>query len=237
MAKITFGAFVTDIKGKVGSTVFQANKAGAFVRNKVVPANPQTTPQVRVRSDMSAISAAWRGLTEEQRLAWSAAAPNFPYQDRLGQTKTYSGQQLFVKLNLQLLSVNPSQSLVTTPPLAVELPGGTIDLDSVENQTTAMNIGIDVNVTGYVQADHWLEIEATPGLSPGVMRPALSKFRLVTVANPANLTALVNIGTAYTDVIGVQEVGSKISFQVSIVSKSTGQKAIVGRASKVVTAA
>lgn len=234
MAKIIFGAFIADMKGKVGATVFQSNKGGAFARNRVVPSNPQTEAQTRVRGDLSTLSSQWRGLTDGQRNAWSAAAPNFPYQDRLGQTKTYSGQQLFMKLNTQLLAVNPSQTLLADPPTPVEMPSGVAIWDTLESDTGDLNALVGVTSAGYVQADHWLQIKTTDGLSTGIMRPSLSLFKQVQVSNPASLASPISAGVAMTTLFGSIAIGKKVFLEVNLIAKATGQSVLLGRASAVV---
>ena len=57
-------------------------------------------------------------------LSWNQAAKNFPYSDRLGDRSALSGQQLFTKLNLNLLQLGIDP--VTTAPVQSDLLGVSI---------------------------------------------------------------------------------------------------------------
>lgn len=102
MASIKFSALVSDVKGTIGGNVFQSNKNGAFVRTKSIPVNRNTQLQQYQRLNMAVYSKKWSQLTELDRAEWIAAAPQFPYTNRLGETKVYSGFQYFMKINLNL---------------------------------------------------------------------------------------------------------------------------------------
>lgn len=66
--KLKFGAIVVDGRGKIGGHVASKNGAGAYLRTKVTPTNPQTARQSFVRALFAAITAAWSGLTASQVL-------------------------------------------------------------------------------------------------------------------------------------------------------------------------
>lgn len=54
---------------------------------------------------MAVYSQKWGGLTDEDRRDWIDAAPLFPYTNRLGEVKTYTGFQYFMKINMTLESI------------------------------------------------------------------------------------------------------------------------------------
>jgi hypothetical protein len=120
MAKFTPGAIISEIRGTIASTTFSKNAAGAIIRNRVVPINRNSTLQSNQRQIFSNLSSSWRALTEAQRNSWIAAAPDFPYQDSLGQTKFLSGAQLYEKLNLNLAVIG--ESPITTAPAQTSFP-------------------------------------------------------------------------------------------------------------------
>lgn len=78
MAQIKFGAFVTDMRGKIGGSVFSKNKNGAYAKNKVTPSNPQSGAQMAVRNLLAGFAQQWRTLTETTRQGWIDGAVNFP---------------------------------------------------------------------------------------------------------------------------------------------------------------
>lgn len=120
MAKFTPGAIISEIRGTIASTTFSKNAAGAIIRNRIKPINRNSSAQNAVRQSFATISSLWRGLTQSQRNSWTAAAPDFPYQDSLGQTKTLTGAQLHQKLNLNLLSIG--ESPITSAPPQTSFP-------------------------------------------------------------------------------------------------------------------
>jgi hypothetical protein len=73
-----------------------------------------------VRNNLSKVSAAWRTLTEAQRVAWVAAAKEAKSNTRLGQNGTLSGFLLFTKINCTLAQFG--QAKVTAPPAPPEFP-------------------------------------------------------------------------------------------------------------------
>lgn len=119
MAKILLGGGVSGLSGSIGGTTFSRNSNGAYARNKVTPVDSKTPEQLAARSIFTAISTSYRDLTPAQRAGWKDGAPNFPYVDVFGQSKTYTGNQLFMKLNMNLVGVEAStiSNLPTPEPL------------------------------------------------------------------------------------------------------------------------
>jgi hypothetical protein len=95
---------ISDIpqSGHLGTFITVKNRFGQFRRRYVAPANPRTPAQQRVRSQFGRMSALWRTLTEEQRLAWIIFAAQNKSRGRLGQSGPLTGLQLFVKINTNL---------------------------------------------------------------------------------------------------------------------------------------
>jgi hypothetical protein len=99
MAVIKTGQVIVDIRGSIGGVTFSRNGSGAFVRNKVQPIDPNTPGQGRSRARFGTLSSSWRALTPAQRDSWIAAAPNYPYQNPVGDTIFLTGSQLFQSVN------------------------------------------------------------------------------------------------------------------------------------------
>jgi hypothetical protein len=96
--------------GKLGTFITFRNRFGEFRRPYVVPKDPRTPAQVRVRSGLGRASARWRVLTDRQRAAWAAAAGTNRSRARLGKSGPLTGCQLYVKINTNL-------ALVGEPPV------------------------------------------------------------------------------------------------------------------------
>ena len=75
MAKVKYGAFITEIKGHVGGTTFQASRGGFTIKNKgrkVVVRGWDTSQATNQRKlNFSAIAKMWSTLTDAQRLGWN----------------------------------------------------------------------------------------------------------------------------------------------------------------------
>lgn len=160
MAKIKFGMMMTDARGKLGGQVFSKNKAGAYVRTKVTPTNPQTIFQTTARLLFAAISAGWSGLAESARLGWNEAVPSWATTDIFGDLKNPTGKELYQRLNNQAQSAGLAP--VTSVPQKLEFPSdvvtsAVIDLSSVDIVVAGANADASTQIV----------IFATPPLTAG----------------------------------------------------------------------
>ena len=216
-AKVKFGMFMTDARGKVGGHVFAKNRNGAYVRTKVTPGNPQSVAQSFVRANFTANSQAWKGLTVAQRLAWNSAVSNFIGTNIFGDSKTLSGFQLFVRLNNNLRFV--AETPLTTPPLPTAVPGFLTFSVAVANAADT----IIFTFTDPIAATEQTIISATPPQSAGKSF-VKSEFRMITIADNTVVTT-DDLKTEYQAVFGAQPaVGTKVFFKMQQVNIATGLK-------------
>lgn len=113
-------AIVADASGKVGGNVFSNNRGGSYVRSWKKPTNPNTPKQAAQRGIFGTVATQWRELTEGQRQTFLANADNYPYVNRLGETKVLTGAQLYQKLNSVLLNAG-LPFLTSCPPAPIQL--------------------------------------------------------------------------------------------------------------------
>lgn len=227
-------AIITDASGSLGGATFSKNKGGLFVRARIKGTNPQSDAQTAQRGQFAAISAAWRGLTDVQRTAWEAATAYFPYQDKLGQTKNYSGAQLFGKLNGGIRSASPSASLLTDPPAPIAVPTLTISGFNVNNDGGEMEVeGTFAPTT--VPTGFTLMIYTTGGLSAGISSPQNSAYKLLgRIASGATIATQMAVIDAGQPVAAE---GTKLFISGTLISTTTGQMGEVFNASAIVAAA
>jgi hypothetical protein len=102
--------------GKVGTTVNVKTRYGQIQRQYVMPKDPKTLPQIKIRSNMGRVAARWRVLTEEQRGAWMLGAQDAYSQSRLGRSAPLTGCQFFIKINCARAALGLDQ-LVLPPQL------------------------------------------------------------------------------------------------------------------------
>lgn len=215
MALIKLTAFLDNISGKVNGSVFSKNKGGNYVRSKSNPSNPQTIAQMLNRSIFGAISSAWRGLTDGQRKAWDTGAGNYPYQNRLGDTKILSGFALHQKLNRNLQLIN--QAMVVTPPNPTETPSPTALQVTNEAPGTLDVVGsIAISASGVS-----LLVYATPAISNGVANFD-SSLRLIGVLRDVELNAGEDMAAEYAAVFGAYGIGDTLGFKVVPINMTTG---------------
>lgn len=100
MAQIKLGAGIAEIRGSIGGTVFARNRSGAYARNRSIPVNPGSALQSKIRATIGQVRELWFNvLTEAQRAAWKVYADNVPVSNRLGETVTLTGWNMFAKTN------------------------------------------------------------------------------------------------------------------------------------------
>ena len=227
--KIKWGALVTDGRNKIGGHVASKNRGGAYLRTKVTPVNPQTTFQSSVRAVFTALSQAWRSLTEANRLAWDSAVSSFTSTDIFGDIKTPTGKNLYQKLNTNLSTVGVAA--ISTPPL----PSGAGSVDSLSAiyDVSAQSVIVTFTPTP-VPADTALVLECTGGMSPG-RNFMKNDFRVLEIFDAA-ATSPQTVSSAYLARFGAIVLGQKYGVRLSSVNKLTGEKS-TGRAIIVIAVA
>lgn len=100
--------------GSVGAVTSSRNRSGQYRRQRAIPTQPRTVPQIAARSRLTTTSAAWRGLTAAQIAAWNAFALSFTVTNSLGSTIHLTGAQCFTKVNTVNLQLG--RTIVNTPP-------------------------------------------------------------------------------------------------------------------------
>lgn len=234
MAKIKLGAFITEIAGKVGGTVFSRNKGGAYAKNRVMPSNPRTTAQQNIRGFFGAMAQQWRALTQAQRESWNELAGTFSLNNSLGDAIRLSGIALFQKLNGNLRSLGNSP-ILNAPMLAGTDPV-TINSFLIESDGTAISTQISVAALATSVPDTEFAVFATAPVSPGVSN-LNNRFRLI--GNFADLTTLNTVDslvTPYTNVFGLPPVGSRVAVQVLPINSVTGENGTPVQSSTIVVA-
>lgn len=224
MAKIKLGAFVTEISGKVGGTIFSRNRGGAYVKNRVVGSNPRTTAQSRVRSFFSSISQAWRNLTQSQRDAWEGLAEQQQTVDSLGDVRRLSGSSLHQQRNLNRLNIG--ESILTSPVASEDTPDSEFTLEPVTPNQILLTMRANL-------AGNTVQVFATAPVSPGISNLG-SRFRKIGNFVPQELTGDVNVLNAYTARFGAPVIGQRIGLRTISVERDSGVAGVEFRTSAIV---
>lgn len=130
---------------KIGTMVAYPSPFGQCYHAYIVPRNPNTPAQTRIRRFFGSSSRGWGlKLTELQRQHWNVAAQTVPSHPSLGQYSHLSGQQLCIKINSTLRCVGqppveePPPPVVFSPRSASEL---TIDYDEAGGVRLLLTVG------------------------------------------------------------------------------------------------
>lgn len=229
MGKVKYASFIQDVRGLVGDAVFQKNKAGNTIRERVVPVNPRSSSQVAVRSNLSVLSKAWSGLTDSQRSQWDTAAASAEWTQKnvFGDNFQLSGEQLYLKLNLviQFLEESP----IDVPPTKATFNAMSLGAITAAAGTPALTVAFN----GTLASDTQFIVSASEQVSQGIMSSKSVSYRAIentSGSSPINLLA------AYNAKFGTLVAGRKIFIRLEVASDLTGEKVLVGEGSVIVGA-
>lgn len=213
--KAKFGSIVVDGRGKLGGHVYSKNRAGAYVRTKVTPVNPQTTTQVAARAILTQLSQDWSGLTAAQRAAWNAAVNSFQRTDIFGDLKSPTGLNLYTRLNAGLLHVGAA--VISTPPASTNAP----DYPSATPAAAAgaQSFSVAFTVTP-VPANTNYVIETTQQVSAG--KSFVKNLYRTTKIIAAAGASPSNIAAVWIAKNGALVVGKTIGVRIYAIDTTTG---------------
>ena len=123
MALVKFGAGIVDMRGSIAGNTFARNRAGAYVRARTKPINPNTSRQQAVRNILQQLVNDWsQTLTSANRTAWNQYAAAVPMTNKLGEEQLLTGFNMFIRSNVALLQASLPQ--VDAGPTTLLLPAG-----------------------------------------------------------------------------------------------------------------
>lgn len=218
MAKIKWGAAIIDGRGKIGGHVLSKNRAGAYIRTKVTPVNPQSSAQLGVRNRFTIYSQGWKGLTQAQRDAWNAAVSDYQRTDIFGDLRSPTGFNLYQRLNNNL--VNVGESAITSPPLPQSVGEVVATSLTAEDGTVAQSLSLVM--AGAVPANTAVKVFATAPQSPGKSF-VKSQYRQVTTLDAAESTPYDLLAEYQAKFGSTGEAGQKIFVKLEAVNTNTGQ--------------
>jgi hypothetical protein len=156
MARVTYGALITELAGSIGGITFHKNSSGNIARLKpnmpMLPSQLQGNQQYK----LSSLIAIWPTLTLVQKTSWNNMAAAHVHVDKYGKTKFLNGFQWFMSCNLFRLTMSLSV-LLTSP--AWYLPPAPHVFSLITNPTY-LKIDFGVVVTTY--SDYLIVYLSTP---------------------------------------------------------------------------
>lgn len=207
-------ALIGRLSRSAGSTTASHNRFGAYLRNRVIPTNPQTAKQTAVRGSLATSSMAWKALTQAQREGWTALGASIVKTDSLGETYTLNGLQAFVLANRNRFTTGLGQ--LSDAPALPAITGLT---------TLSMTASILAMVITFaptpIGATFSLLFSVTPGVSAGISFMPRSRYKLV-LATALNAATGSDILAAYTALYGIPIVGQKIFLTALVLHEASG---------------
>lgn len=229
MARGIYGAGMSGMSGSINRTLggWTFGKNG-LIRKRVIPIQPNTSEQARVKAFISAGSTYWGStLDTTQRESWITAASSgeWPFPDKLtGTPRNVSGFQLFMALNGNLAYRN-QDSAVLVDEVPVKEAIGTAFVTSVNAETDGT---VELTYSGALSANEIAVIAMSAPQSPGRMSFRASKLTYVAALSSATpWVATAGYLARHGALTGL--VDYNIFYEVAAINTVTGQKSIVGR--------
>ena len=213
MARVKPSAIVSDVRGKIGGTVFQRFKSGLVVRSKCSPVNKKSALQVISRNIASLTANAWLQLTAVDRDQWDSFTAYNPIAQRNNSEVFVSGQQAFLKLNNYRLHY--SLPILVVP----EFNKCVLDPVVLTLSRTGANLRVKSN-RALVASDEFIILFITVRMSPAINNPG-NRYKLIkfVTTNGVNFT----ITPEYEDVYGaIPLIGDTVFMKYTNASKLSG---------------
>lgn len=205
-------ALIGRLSRSAGSTTASHNKFGAYLRNRVMPTNPQSSFQTAVRGNFADLSTGWRTLTDNQKEGWITLGESMERTDSLGQTYSLTGIQAYISVNNNLLTTGGT--IVANAP-AFQLP------DQAAAFSAAIGAAAGTFALTYVEPEPTdsILVYATRPMSDGRMFAARSEYKLLDVLIEGDASPFA-LGGAYVSRFGTitGKAGEKVFIRLVYVS-------------------
>lgn len=196
--------------GSIAGTTSSHNRAGQYTRNRRAPVQPVGTGRrAFIRSSFGAASSAWASLSSADQASWIAFAAGHPITDRLGQSITLTGQQMFVAVGTQLL--NCGQPLPTVPPASTTTAAPVVSVFTVTHTGT-----ITMTLSPSGGASDFILVAFAAPVSAGV---TFQKTFWQADVLPGNSVGNATEGTKYVAQFGTIPAGTKVFLKLTPVNQ------------------
>jgi hypothetical protein len=215
MAKFLPGPIMGQISGSVAGTTFSHNRFGQYMRERVKPIVVQNANTSLQRTIFKNISGLWKGLTDAQRLSFSAWAQNNPVTDVLGQSQILTGHQAHQWLNINAWRMK--SAVIASPPITkAPAPLTTLSIVATAGPGSVTMTFAPSPFADPIFMQCWAAVTNSPGIN--FVKNAL---RLIWWKNAADASP-ADIGPAIEARLGTLSAGMKVHLSVAIGSATTG---------------
>lgn len=152
MPKVTPGAAVESLQGKLGGGVFRQTRSGLLLTRTVHPRQEQSAAEAFIKRNLNQITGDWNTLSDLQKDAWGKYASMLP--------GPLSGANVYVRHNMRLLNANHvTLAQINMPPSTPSTP------DFVQGLTATTSAGVStiawtapLSASAYVQLQYYLQV-------------------------------------------------------------------------------
>ena len=206
-----------EMSGSAKGVTAAKTRGRKYIRNRGYGGATRTAYQSSVKSVFKQLSQAWHGLTNEQILAWNAAANTAQGKSVLGSKSKISGANLFLRLNYWV--VYCGGNMLTTPPAlsGVDAPAAaTVAISSSAMTFTLASIPDSVTNLKLI-------IQASEPQSNGITRAYSKAAAFDDPYTPVDTA--INLKAKYDAKCGAPSAGlPKVFFKYFYVNTATGEK-------------
>ncbi len=206
------GLMVGQLSGKAGNTVASRNRAGSYIRTRVIPKLVRNSTTTFVRTIFTDLSQAFRTLTQEQIKGWNNLGSQIVRKTSLGESFHLTGLQAYKSLNQtnQFLG-NP---VLADPPVFSSAPGADTTGAIIAHDATILSTTV---VAGAASATQ--NVTSTAGVVEGDLfndTTAVVSARVLTVVDATHVILDAVITTVTADTVDfVRDSDLRISFDPS----------------------
>jgi hypothetical protein len=221
MAKVRFGAGITEIRGSIGGWTFSKVLGSAIIRKRTkAVAGPPTTEQDFVRNRFATLASLYASLDGAQVDAWASFASGYAALNSLGEAYTPSPKQMFAMCNINLLVIGQSpQTVPDGTPTVPDVITRDVDLTVTSALSTLNDLAI-ANLSTSDASGNTFVLQATPPMTQ-TRRNYQNLCRQIQVGDLATMNT--NHATFWIDRFGLGvEVGDVIGLRIRAVSKLNG---------------
>ncbi|MEE8209004.1 MAG: hypothetical protein V3T88_08665 [Nitrosomonadaceae bacterium] len=213
MAKVKLSYLVSDIRGKIGGTVFQQSRGGLIIRNQPGKINRNSNRDTTSRNVLNSVVANFDRLSVSNQLVWTRFVEFSELKQKRTKDLFVSGRDAFIKFNYYRLRY--AFPILTTPEFV---------------KCVATPVTIDISTTGAVltittsramiPAEEFIILSLTNVYRSAVNNPG-SAFKLIVFATTATNT--FDVTAEYLAIFGITpQPGQRIFMQYTNASLQSG---------------
>lgn len=135
------GQLVSAVSGSIGGLTASQGKTGPYIGQRRRRPTGQTMSQQNHQALFRIVQNEWTDLTDDERTAWRVYAATTPTVNRLGISRSISGWQLFLRVNLFRMGAPGAN--VETKPRGGDSPVPTESISLTSSGPTNLNLTVD----------------------------------------------------------------------------------------------